>query len=94
MGSITGLGRSPGEGKGYQFQYSGLENVLDCLVHGVTKSWTGLSTVHFHLQTGWQYTALPYSFPNFESVYFSFSGSNCCFFTHIQVFQDTGKVVL
>ena len=31
---IPGLGRSPGEGKGYLFQYSGLENSLDSMVHG------------------------------------------------------------
>ena len=31
---IPGLGRSPGEGKGYPFQYSGLENSMDCIVHG------------------------------------------------------------
>ena len=36
LGSIPGLGRSPGEGKGYPFQYSGLENSMDCIVHGVT----------------------------------------------------------
>ena len=29
LGSIPGLGRSPGEGKGYPFQYSGLENSMD-----------------------------------------------------------------
>ena len=29
LGSILGLGRSPGEGKGYPFQYSGLENSMD-----------------------------------------------------------------
>ena len=34
--SIPGLGRSPGEGKGYPLQYSGLENSMDCIVHGVT----------------------------------------------------------
>ena len=39
LGSISGLGRSPGEGKGYPLQYSGLENSLDCIVHGVAKSW-------------------------------------------------------
>ena len=32
--SIPGLGRSPGEGKGYPLQYSGLENSIDCIVHG------------------------------------------------------------
>ena len=37
---IPGLGRSPGERKGYLLQYSGLENSMDCIVHGVIKSWT------------------------------------------------------
>ena len=37
LGSIPGLGRSPGEGKGYPLQYSGLENFMDCIVHGVAK---------------------------------------------------------
>ena len=39
LGSIPWLGRSPGEGKGYPLQCSGLENSMECLVHGVTKSW-------------------------------------------------------
>ena len=43
LGSIPGLGRSPGEGKGYPLQYSGLDNSMDCIVHGVTKSQTQLS---------------------------------------------------
>ena len=37
LGSIPGLGRSPGEGKGYPLQHSGLENSMDCVVHGVEK---------------------------------------------------------
>ena len=37
-GLIPGLGRSPGEGKGYPLQYSCLENSMNCLVHGVAKS--------------------------------------------------------
>ena len=42
-GSIPGLGRSPGEGNGNQFQYSCLENSMDrgawqATVHGVTES--------------------------------------------------------
>jgi len=45
---IPGLGRSPGERKGYPLQYSGLENSLDCIVHGVAKSWTQPSSFHFH----------------------------------------------
>ena len=40
LGSIPGLGRSPGEGKGYPLQYSGLENSMDYIGHGVTKSRT------------------------------------------------------
>ena len=40
LGSIPGLGRSPGEGNGYPLQYFGLENSMDCIVHGVAKSWT------------------------------------------------------
>ena len=47
-GSIPGLGRSPGEGKGYPLQYYGLENSLDCIVHGVTKSQTQLSEPNEH----------------------------------------------
>ena len=39
---------SPGEGKGYPLQYSGLENSMDCTVHGVTKSRTGLKDFDVH----------------------------------------------
>ena len=45
LGSIPGLGRSPTEGKGYEFQYSGLENSMAL---GVSKNWTRLSNFHFH----------------------------------------------
>ena len=47
LGSIPGLGSSPGEGKDYPLQYSGLENSMDSIVHGVAKSWTQLSNFHF-----------------------------------------------
>ena len=43
LGLIPGLGRSPGEGKGYPLQSSGLENSMDCIVHEVAKSQTQLS---------------------------------------------------
>ena len=43
LGSIPGLGISPREGKSNPLQYSGLENSMDCIVHGLTKSRTGLS---------------------------------------------------
>ena len=47
-GSFPGSGRSSGEGNGYPFQYSNLENSMDrgaweAIVHGVAKSQTGLS---------------------------------------------------
>ena len=52
LGSIPGLGRSPGEGNSYSLQYSGLENSTDrgdlqVIVHGVTKIWTWLSLFTF-----------------------------------------------
>ena len=50
LGSIPGLGRSPGEKKGYAVQYSGLENFMDCIVHGVAKSQTQLSDFYFFIQ--------------------------------------------
>ena len=46
LGSIPGLGRSPGERKGYPLQCSGLENPMDSIVHGVAKSQTRLSNFH------------------------------------------------
>ena len=53
-GSIPGLGRSSGEGKGYPLQYSGLESSMDCIVHRVAKSWTRLSDFHFQIFVGTQ----------------------------------------
>ena len=44
---LNGLGRSPGEGKSYPLQYSGLENSMDWIAHGVTKSPTQVGDVHF-----------------------------------------------
>ena len=46
--SIPGLGRSPGEGKGYPLQYSGLKNSRCCIVHEVAKSQKGPTDFHFH----------------------------------------------
>ena len=55
LGSIPGLGRSPGEGNGNPFQYSCLENPMDrgawwATVHGVAKSWTQLKLLHKYAQ--------------------------------------------
>ena len=55
---ILGLGRSPGERKGYPLQYSGLENSMDCLVLGVTKSQTRLSNFHFHFFSLYSWASL------------------------------------
>ena len=46
LGLVPGLGRSPGEGKGYPLHFSGLENSMGCIGHGVTKSRTRLSDFH------------------------------------------------
>ena len=48
---IPGLGRPPGKGKGYPLQYSGLENSMNCIVHGVAKSQIQLNKFHFHILT-------------------------------------------
>ena len=57
-GSIPGLGRSSGEGIGYPLQYSGLENSMDCIVHGVAKTRICLSNFHYHLKKQAQLHAL------------------------------------
>ena len=54
LGSILGLGKSPGEGKGYPLQYSGLENPMDCIVPGVVKSWTQWSDFPFPQLICWK----------------------------------------
>ena len=54
LGLIPGLGRSPGEGKGYPLQYSSLENSMDCIVHGGLKEWdtTERCSLHFTSLSG------------------------------------------
>ena len=47
LGSIPGLGICPGEGNDYPLQFSGLGNSMDCIVHGIAKSWTQLSDFRF-----------------------------------------------
>ena len=61
LGLMSGLGRSPGEGNGYALQYSGLENSIDCIVHGVAKSWTLSSFSERATFTPWE--RLPFSWP-------------------------------
>ena len=53
MGSIPGLGRYPGKGNSYPLQYSGLENSMDCIVHGVavtaiTTYWALCQVIYTH----------------------------------------------
>ena len=50
LGLIPELSNSSGEEKGYPPQYSGLENSMDHIVHGVAKSRTQLSDFHFHFR--------------------------------------------
>ena len=50
LGSIPGLGRFSGEGKGYPLQYSGLENSMNYIVHGDAKTQTWLSDFYCSLQ--------------------------------------------
>ena len=47
LGSIPVLGRFSGEGNSNPLQYSGLENSMDCIVHGVAKGQTRLSNFYF-----------------------------------------------
>ena len=47
LGLIPDLGNSPGEGKRYPLQYSGIDSSMNCIVHGVTKSWKGLNDFYF-----------------------------------------------
>ena len=50
QGSFPGLGRSPGEEKGYPLQYSGPKNSMDCIVHGVAKSWIKVKDWYWKIQ--------------------------------------------
>ena len=52
LGSTPGLGRFPREGKDYPLQYSGLENSMDFIVHGVTQSDT-TERLSFHFVIKW-----------------------------------------
>ena len=67
LGSIPWLGRSLEEGKGYPLQYSSLENPMDCVVHGVTKSQTQLSDFHFQRGLYFVYFWF-YKFANYLSM--------------------------
>ena len=65
LGLIPGVERSPGKGKGYLFQYSGLENSMDYIAHGVANSQTRLSNFHLHYTK----TGLPRGLGDKESTW-------------------------
>ena len=66
MGDLgSGLQRFPEYGKGHPLQYSCLENSMDCILHGVTKSWTRLSNFHFFL--GFHYSSVGTEYTWFDS---------------------------
>ena len=77
LGLIPGLGRSPGERNGYPLQYSGLENSVDCIVLGVTKSWTVLSNFHFPPWQGLSHGLFAYCNPP-NSLFPSIKISSSC----------------
>ena len=67
LGSIPGLERSPGEGKGYPFQYSGLENSTDYIVHGIKsqrvgRDWATFTEFSFSLTGLSSFKSPDYSF--------------------------------
>ena len=75
-GFDPGLGRYPGEEKGYPLQYSGLENSMDSIVHGVAKSWTQLSDFHFHYKTDLNYEAALQPGPQEQLIILFISSTN------------------
>ena len=70
LGSIPGLGRSLGEGNNHPLQYSGLENSMDCIVHEVAKSQTGLSDFHFVMKTAKSFKSI--SLPSYAFSYIGY----------------------
>ena len=77
---IPGLGRSPREGKGFPFQYCGLDNSMNYTVHRVTKSLTRLSNFHSlslsQHQGLFQWGSSSHRWPKYWSFSFSISPSN------------------
>ena len=84
VGWIPGFKRSPGEGKGYPLQCSGLENSMYRIVHGVAKSQTRLSNFHLdHIGLICTYQAtimlLLVYFQNINIKYELYAGELICF---------------
>ena len=69
---MLGFGRSPGEGKGYPLQSSGLEDSMDCIAHGVANSRTRLSDFHFMVRLIWLFFVLVVGSINNDHLIFFF----------------------
>ena len=87
-GSIPGLGRSPGEGKGHPLQYSGLENSMDCIVHGVAES-DMIEQLSLHFIANLQCCVIYFC----TAKYFSYIHSFLVFFS-IMFYHMTLNIVL
>ena len=87
--SIPGLGRSPGEGKGYPLQYSGLKNSMDCTVHGVAKTWTRLSDFSLSLCVSCLRGGLPNS--RRLEVHVGEAGESLCLVWAEALFTSAGR---
>ena len=84
LGSVPGLGRSPGGWNSYPLQYSGLENSMDSLVHGVAKSQTWLSDFHltsldFTISVLWFHISTLYK----PEIFYEAFKTQGCIFTRI-----------
>ena len=75
LGLIPGLERSPGKGNSYPLQYSGLENSMDCIVHGVANSQTQLSDFRFYIQLT--------TFSNYIQRSPTTSYHSCCYHSYL-----------
>ena len=95
---IPGLGRSPGGGHDNPLKYFGLENSMDCIVHGVIKSWTWLSNFHKHthihiectlvyLTYYFQYNNLGIECFNINCLFLKFM-IRIVFYKHIMMFKN------
>ena len=89
LGAIPGLGRCPREGKGYPLQYSGLENSMASIVHGVTKSQTPLSDFHFTSLLR-EMTSMPPQLLTFHTPWREFRNGALCVLGKLaeQVFRE------
>ena len=92
LGSIPGLRRSLGEGKGYPLQYSSLENSMDCIVHGVAKSRTRLSDFHFYFSLCIQ--TQDSTQPPVWQHHFKHVAINSMTLPHILIWENVGDILV